>query len=205
MKLIFTRGNHDHIRSENKKNWVKTFGSPAGLITHKGVQIAWLNTYGSKLDWPENIKVINEIKTDLPLIIFTHYQLVPDNYVAAKDKEAVIKLMAGKKSVAEAPEAIKPLLEKIAGCKGVILVGHKNVAASARVGNMTQINVPQTTEYPAGGVALKVYSDGVQISFVPIDDMYAEEYSRRRMAESSGRLRHRTRYTYPIWNQFLKW
>ena len=81
---------------------------------------------------------------------------------------------------------------------------YKNVAASAKLGGLTQINMPQTTEYPAGAAAVEFYDNGAHVTFVPITDVYAEEYSRRRIGESSSRLRFRTRYTYPIWNSFVK-
>lgn len=226
MPVIFTRGNHDHVQSEktdgktagtgenfefiihhgvkfNQSHWIKNFGRPSGLIVKNGVQIAWLNTPFGILDLPENAAVINKIDEKLPLIIFSHYQLFPDSYVAAKDNSSAIGETRGKKSIAQAPEGARRMLEKLARCKGLILVGHKNVATSVKLGSMTQINMPQTTEYPAGGIALEVYEHGAGLTFVPIADTFAEEYTRRRIAESASRLRHRTRYTYPVWNQFV--
>ena len=202
MKVLYTRGNHDHIRDDSSK-WIPTFGSPAGMIIHNGVQIVRLNIPVGILDTPENRALIEKIDEKMPVVIFTHYQLIPDAYVAAKDKAATIGETRGKTSIAEAPEGARKLLEKLSRCKGVLLVGHKNVAATAKLGNLTQINMPQTTEYPAGAVALEVYETGARLTFVPITDTYAEEYSRRRIGESSSRLRHRTRYTYPVWNTFV--
>ena len=204
MKVLFTRGNHDHIRDKAPHAWIKAFGSPSGIFVHNGVQIVWLNIPVGIIDTPENNAVISKIDEKMPVIIFTHYQLIPDNYVAAKDKSATIGETRGKKSIAEAPEGARKLLEKLSRCKGLLLVGHKNVAASVKLGGLTQINMPQTTEYPAGAVALEVYENGARLTFVPITDLYAEEYTRRRIAESSSRLRHRTRYSYPIWNSFVK-
>ena len=203
MPVLYTRGNHDHIRDASSK-WIPTFGSPAGMVVHNGVQIVRLNIPVGILDTPENRALIEKIDEKMPVIIFTHYQLIPDNYVAAKDKSATIGETRGKKSIAEAPEGARKLLEKLSRCKGLLLVGHKNVAASVKLGGLTQINMPQTTEYPAGAVALEVYENGARLTFVPITDLYAEEYTRRRIAESSSRLRHRTRYSYPIWNSFVK-
>ena len=226
MPVFFTRGNHDHVPNQkyegkakdpgknfetiihhgvkfDQSGWIKTFGRPSGLIVKNGVQIAWVNTPFGILDLPENTDVINRIDEKLPLILFSHYQMIPDNYVAAKDKGATIGETRGKKSIAEAPEGARKLLEKLSRCRGLILVGHKNVAGSVRLGSMTQINMPQTTEYPAGAIALEVYDNGAALTFVPIDDTFAEEYTRRRIAESSSRLRFRTRYTYPIWNSFV--
>ena len=229
MRVLYTRGNHDHVpRVEAKgeqadpndkdyniilhsgfkmdqSGWIKKFGRPSGIIVHNGVQIVWLNTTFGILDLPENVAVINAIDEKLPLIAFTHYQLVPDNYIAVKDKGSAIGETRDKKSIAEAPAGARKLLEKLARCKGLLLVGHKNIATTAKLGNLTQINMPQTTEYPAGTVDLKVYENGASLTFVPIADNYAEEYSRRRIAESSSRLRFRTTYTYPVWNKFYAW
>ena len=70
---------------------------------------------------------------------------------------------------------------------------------------MTQINMPQTTQYATGGIALEVYDSGVRLTFVPAGDAFTEEYTRRATAISSSRMRHRIRYSLPVWNQFIKW
>ena len=112
--------------------------------------------------------------------------------------------MRKKASIAEAPAAARPLLEKISRCKAVILVGHKNVASAVKVGNAVQFNMPQMTEYPSGALAMEVYSCGVRFTFEPISDAFAEEYTRRRVMENSL-LGFRTGYTVPVWNQSFPW
>ena len=226
MPVFITRGNHDRVPDEkaaagdagknfeyifhhgvkfDQSNWIKKFGRPSGLVVKGGVQIAWLNTPFGILDLPENVDVISKIDEKLPLIIFSHYQLVPDNYIAPGDKGSAIGETREKKSFTEAPEGARKLLEKLSRCKGLILVGHKNVATSVKLGSMTQINMPQTTQYPTGAIALDVYDNGARLTFVPIKDAYVEEYTRRTTAASSGRLHSRTRYSLPVWNQFISW
>ena len=227
MPVFITRGNHDNVAriktgndtgtgknfeyiSHNgirfdQSEWIKRFGRPSGLVIRNGVQIAWLNTPFGILDLPENIDVVSKIDEKLPLIIFSHYQLVPDNHIAPADKSSVIVETRKTKSFTEAPEGAGKLLKKLAGCKGLILVGHKNIASSAKLGSMTQINLPQPTQYPTGAIALDVYDNGARLTFVPAGKACTEEYSRRRTAESAARMYHRTRYSLPVWNQFISW
>ena len=226
MPVLITRGNHDSVphttakakdnsgkdfeyiihngRKFDQSGWIKKFGKPSGLIVKNGVQIAWVNTPFGILDLPENAAVINRIDEKLPLIIFSHYQLIPDNVIAVKDPASAIGETRGKKSIAEAPEGARKLLEKISRCKGLLLVGHKNVASAVKLGSMTQINMPQTTQYPTGAIALEVYDNGARLTFVPAGDTLAEEYTRRTTAISSSRLCSRTRYSLPVWNTFIK-
>lgn len=227
MPVFITRGNHDivpNVKCETVGNpgkdfeyiyhhgvkfdqsgWIKNFGRPSGLVVKDGVQIAWVNTPFGIFDLPENVDVISKIDEKLPLIIFSHYQLIPDKHIAVKDKAATIGETRDKKSFTEAPEGARKLLEKLSRCKGLILVGHKNVATSVKLGSMTQINMPQTTQYATGGIALEVYDSGVRLTFVPAGDAFTEEYTRRATAISSSRMRHRIRYSLPVWNQFIKW
>ncbi len=227
MPVLITRGNHDHVPGSkasgtadtgkdfqyifhngmkfDQSDWIKTFGRPSGVLVKNGIQIAWLNTPFGVLDLPENADVINKIDENLPLIIFSHFQLIPDNVIAKKDKESAIVETRGKKSFTDAPDGARKLLEKLSRCKGLILVGHKNVATSAKLGSMTQINLPQTTQYPTGAISLDVYGNGARLTFVPANDLFSEEYTRRTTAISSSRLRSRTRYSLPTWNQFLGW
>ena len=203
MKVFFTRGNHDNITDKAPDAWIKAFGSPAGITVSRGVQIARLNIPKGKLDTPENRAVIDKIDEKLPLIIFTHYQLFPDDILAVRYPDSIIVEMRGKKSFADAPAGARKLLEKLSRCNALLLVGHNNCAAIAKAGKLTQINMPATTEYPAGAVALEVYDNGVRVTFVPIADAYAEEYSRRRGAEMLHRQKRRARYIYPVWNSFV--
>ncbi len=205
MKTLFTHGNHDRINDANREFWKKNFNAPAGIFVHKGIQIAWVNTgIGGILCTPENIAVINKIDEKLPVIIFSHFQLFPDKYINVRDKSSVIVEMRGKASIADAAAAAKPLLEKISRCKAVILVGHKNVASAIKFGNALQFNMPQMTEYPAGALAVEVYSTGVRFTFEPIADNFAEEYTRRRVSESAL-IYFRTAHSVPIWNQSFQW
>ena len=123
MPVFITRGNHDRVPDEkaaagdagknfeyifhhgvkfDQSNWIKKFGRPSGLVAKGGVQIAWLNTPFGILDLPENVDVISKIDEKLPLIIFSHYQLVPDNYIAPGDKDSAIGETREKKSFTEA-------------------------------------------------------------------------------------------------------
>lgn len=204
MKTLFTHGNHDRVNDRNRKFWKKNFNAPTGIFVHKGIQIAWLNTCIGWFNTPENAAVINKIDEKLPLILFTHYQIFPDKYINVRDRASVVAEMRKKASIADAPAAARPLLEKISRCKAVILVGHKNVASAVKVGNAIQFNMPQLTEYPAGALAMEVYSCGVRFTFEPIADAFAEEYTRRRVTENSL-LGFRTRHSVPVWNQSFPW
>ena len=193
LKCCGTLGNHDRlVKKEFKKLWLDTFGATARLEKHGKVQILQLDTGNGKLmDKAENVKAIEALDPALPVIIFSHYQLVADKYLTDKDR-----------AVSDGNKAAE-LLKKLAGMQGFILVGHKNIATTAKLGNLLQINMPQLTQYPAGAVYAELYTDGLRLEFQPMLDEFYDEYSRIRcnVRGPSPEVRDSS-HSLNIWNAF---
>ena len=86
--------------------------------------------------------------------------------------------------------------------KGAIIVGHKNVATSAKLGNLVQINAPQLTQFPAGALRLDVFSDGMRLEFQPTLNIFYDEYSRIRGNALKQTAATRDKNSLKIWNAF---
>ena len=84
----------------------------------------------------------------------------------------------------------------------MILVGHKNIAVTAKLGNLVQINLPQLTQFPAGYIYAKVYTDGVLLEFCPGLDEFFDEYSRIRSVLFKQNAARRDKLSLAVWNAF---
>lgn len=182
-------GNHDKRPSANVLSlWEKCFGDPADVSDFKGVQIVRLSTAHGNLDTPENRAAIDAMNPKQPAIVISHYQLVKDAVIAPSDPDSCI----------HDSENAHRLLDKIASSRSVILVGHKNIASVAKLGNCVQVNLPQPTQYPSGYVLLHVFRNGVRIEYRPAADDYWQ--NRGRIIYPGHRdAEHRAE----IWNQFI--
>lgn len=140
--LMTVPGNHDD-RKADAAVWRLHFGSDAGLDRIDGVQFLRLNTADGRLNKPANIAAMEQLDINTPAVIFSHMQLVPDDYL--NDKEKVIR---------DSGE-VQPWLEKIGRSKSIIYIGHKNVATHVKWGRAEQINIPQTTQFPPAGLKSK--------------------------------------------------
>ena len=94
------------------------------------------------------------------------------------------------------------LLEKLAKMRGMILVGHKNVATRAELGNLVQLNMPQLTQFPAGYIVAELFADGIRLEFKSAFDLFYDEYSRLRGAAFGQGAERRDKYSLSIWNKF---
>ena len=192
MKFYGIPGNHDRLHKEDfKKLWLKTFGDTARLEKHGNLQILLLDTGNGRLmDKPGNIQAMEALDPALPVVVFSHYQLIPDTYMTDKDR-----------AIHDADKA-QDMLKKLSGMKGVILVGHKNVATTAQLGGLLQINMPQLTQFPAGCSYAEVYTDGVRLEFQPMLDEFFDEYGRLRSNAMGQKAKSRDKNSLKIWNAF---
>ncbi len=190
LKVFGIPGNHDRLKDEAfSKLWNKTFGKTARVEKVGNLQILLLNTGNGKLaDKQENKDAVAALDPKLPVIVFSHYQLTADSYINDRDR-----------AIHDAKES-EPLLKKLAAMRGMILVGHKNVATTAKLGNLVQINMPQSTQFPAGYAVCEVYDNGVKIQYKPTLNIFYDEYSRLRAGNTQ--LRTRDNKSLEIWNAF---
>ena len=190
-KVYAVPGNHDLMeRKAFGKFWKKNFGG-ARLEKHGNIQILLLDTWNGKLtDKPENIKAIEALDPAKPVIIFSHFQLTASVKIKIKD------------SFLRDDPAAEKYLQKLSTMRGMILVGHKNIAVTAKLGNLVQINLPQLTQFPAGYIYAKVYTDGVLLEFCPGLDEFFDEYSRIRSVLFTQNAARRDKFSLPVWNAF---
>ena len=86
----------------------------------------------------------------------------------------------------------------------MIMVGHKNVATTAKLGNMVQLNLPQLTQFPAGYLVCSVYTDGILTEFRPGLNEFYDEYSRIRGRNFKMTAERRDKHSLALWNKFYK-
>ncbi|MDO5565413.1 MAG: metallophosphoesterase [Planctomycetia bacterium] len=191
-KLLTAPGNHDD-RDPEAKIWQSHFGPDAGYEIVGGIQFLWLNTSNARLNKPANIAAIERLDPNKPAVIFSHMQLVPDDYL--NDKSKVIK---------DANE-VQTQLDKIGRSNSIIYIGHKNVATTTSLGKVMQMNVPQTTQFPAGWLEVNSYSDGIYHQFSPSCSTELEELSRLLNGGMMKGIGYRDVYSFEIWNRFVPW
>ncbi len=191
-KLLPVPGNHDD-RTPEPEIWRSHFGRDAGLEIINGIQFLWLNTANARLNKPANLAAIEQLNTNIPAVIFSHMQLVPDEYL--NDKGKVIR----------DAEEVRAQLDKIGRSKAIIYIGHKNVATTAALGQATQMNVPQTTQFPAGWLEAEIYPEGIYHQFVPSCPTELEELSRLLGGDMMKGIGYRDVYSFDLWNQFIPW
>lgn len=206
MTFYAVPGNHDYMNKKDfNKSWVKTFGASARLEKHGNLQILLLDTYNGLLaDKEENLKAIDALNSDLPVIVITHYQLKADTFMTDPDRviHDADKNKNGQEKTPELAKKSASRLEKLAKMQGFILVGHKNVATTQKLGNLVQINLPQLTQFPAGYCYADIYTDGMRLEFRPgLNEFYAE-YSRLRCAIYGMDSRVRDTNSLKVWNNF---
>ncbi len=192
-KILLVPGNHDIVEDKELVKWRAAFGSEAGCEVIDGVQFLRLDTADGRLGKEKNFEAIDRFDPGLPTVIFTHYQLVGDEDLNDKNK-----------AVSDAGRCA-PQLEKIASSNSVIYVGHKNVAALAHLGNVPQINMPQTTQFPMGWLEAEIRSDGIYQRFVFSTGADREELSRVLGGCYIGTIGYRDRRSAEIWNAFIPW
>lgn len=192
--ILKVPGNHDVVNDkEEQKKWRAAFGPAACYEIAGGVQFVGLNTSDGLLNKPENLEVIDRLDPEKPAVIFSHFQLVKDGTLNDKNK-----------AIADAG-ACAGLLDKIGGSNSVIYVGHKNVAATARLGNVLQINMPQTTQFPMGWLEAEIRPEGIYHHFVFSTSADREELSRLLGGCYLGTIGYRDRRSAEIWNRFVPW
>ena len=190
-RFLAVPGNHDLMnRKDFSKFWQQTFGK-ARVEKYGDWQILLLDTWNGNLtDKEENIQAINALDPAKPVIVFSHFQLIADKMVGMKDS-----------SIHDFDKAAG-LLEKLAKMRGMILVGHKNVATRAELGNLVQLNMPQLTQFPAGYIVAELFTDGIRLEFKSAFDLFYDEYSRLRGAAFGQGAERRDKYSLSIWNKF---
>lgn len=191
-KFLVAPGNHDRKRTKKfAQEWARIFGADAGYEVINSIQFIWLNTLNGKLDNKGNLDAVAKLDPEKPAIIFTHFQLIRDDYI--QDKHAGISDLTK-------PNVIK-MLDIIKNSNSIIFVGHKNIATRTMLGKAPQYNMPQTTQFPAGYLQLEVFEDGILQKFIPSLEPYEEEISRR-----YGSVKHtRAKYAFEYWNCFIPW
>ena len=103
---------------------------------------------------------------DGPILMLCHRQFVPDDYVPDRSR-----------AIGDHERFVQQVLAKLP--PGTIAyVGHKNVAARFRQGNLLQLNVPQPVEYPCGTLRVRCFANGFYHSFVPMFSETLNDVSR---------------------------
>ena len=184
-------GNHDLMeRKYFRSFWYKNFGK-ARVEKYGDLQILLLDTWNGKLtDKAENLQALDALDPAKPVIIFSHFQLTPSQDIKIKDSALRDDALPEK------------YLQKLSAMRGMIFAGHKNIAVTARLGNLVQVNLPQLTQFPAGYIYAQVYADGVLLEFCPGLDSFYDEYSRIRSVLFGQNSVRRDKCSMKIWNVF---
>ena len=196
-----TPGNHD-IPMDVEHNFQRIFGSGCWIKQYKGLQLVALDTSDGHLDKQANLDVVSAVNTEEPVILFTHYQLLADDWIP--DANRVI-------ADADTTNS-KTMLEKLFKCRGLFYIGHKNVAAQVKCNAVTQLNTPQPTHFPAGYLEVDFYTDGAWHRFIPLPSEVQNEYSRLGTECSKPhskpgcncRSAYRDGLTRELWNQVIR-
>lgn len=196
-----TPGNHD-IGNDVEHIFQQKFGTGCWLRQYKGFQLVALDTSDGRLDKRMNIDVVSTVNPEQPVILFTHYQLLADDWIP--DANRVIADASSPNSIA--------MLEKLFSCRGIFYIGHKNVAAQVKHNAVTQLNTPQPTHFPAGYLEVDFHTDGVWHKFIPLPSEVQNEYSRLGTEHSKPHFRpgcncrsaYRDGFTMELWNQVTR-
>ena len=207
MTFYCVPGNHDRLNSSKdfSKIWIKTFGKTARLEKHGNLQILMLDTFDGLLaNKEDNLKAIAALDEKLPVIVVSHSQLIADTFLTDPDRviHDTDKDKDGKFVNSKLAAAVAPQLEKLSRMNGFIIIGHKNAATQAKMGNLVQINFPQLTQFPAGYCYAELYTDGMRLEFRPGLDEFYDECSRLRCAVNGMNSKERDLYSLTIWNAF---
>ena len=196
-----TPGNHD-IGKDVEHIFQRQFGTGCWIEQYHGFQLVALDTSDGRLDKQMNIDVVSAVNPEQPVILFTHYQLLGDDWIP--DANRMIVDGASPNSLA--------MLEKLFKCRGIFYIGHKNVAAQVKCHAVTQLNMPQPTHFPAGYLEADFYTDGIWHQFIPLPSEVQNEYSRLGTEHSKPHFRpgcncrsaYRDGFTKELWNQVIR-
>jgi len=184
-------GDHDVKPPRGRELFQERIGPLNWVEDHEGFVIVGCDTSARQLgrsgkDWIKN----HLPKKDQLLLLVSHRQLIPDDYIVDHDKAA------------EDHPSIRSLIKSIP-TPTLILVGHKNVPARANLGHAVQLNAPQLVQYPCGYLLVRGFRNGVYVTFQPMFSEVLNEFSRW-TANTSGPERmegtYRARGTMEHWN-----
>ena len=182
-------GNHDFVGGAKcRKLWKEYFGATAGTEKRFGWNILSLDTANEMLNKPANIDAITALDENAPVLALTHYQLFPDDHITCADRH-----------ISDIDESLD-LLDKISSMRGVLYVGHKNIASRVDAGEVIQLNVPQVTHFPAGHLVVTAYQNGLYHKFEPIPSEVLNEYSRRCWTRNGIDMSYRDGRSLETWN-----
>jgi len=164
----------DHDTQRKRCHFRSQFGS--GLWTEKRFGLTLIGCEGTcrrgdPLDYHLGRKGVDHIlravaSAEGPVILISHRQFVPDDYIMDPDR-----------AYADNHRFLEHLLSALpAGT--MAYVGHKNVPALYRRGNLTQLNCPQPVQYPCGFLRVRWYENGMYHNFEPIFSEILNDSSR---------------------------
>ena len=197
--VLAVPGNHDVVHGGDER-FARLFKNTTFFFERDNIQFAGLNTGNGRLNKACNREVVAKIDPAKAVIIFSHFQLFADEWIPDKDK------------VIFDSDECSDMLEKIKTLHALACIGHKNVAAQVKINNLTQINLPQLTHFPAGYLVLDVYCGEFRLCFEPIPGEILNEYSRigteaaRYHSHPACALKseYRDKYTQFYWNGVIK-
>ena len=102
-----------------------------------------------------------------PVLLLSHMQFLPDDYIIDADRAI--------EDAAPFERDILPALPP----GSIAYIGHKNVAAQCRRGNLLQLNVPQPVQYSCGYLFVRCHDNGLYHQFQPIFSEILNDVSRR--------------------------
>jgi len=172
--FLSVAGNHDFCYGAySYERWLKYLGPLAWREKIKNIAITGLDTHERLFHTKANQNALENLQNKPFFIILSHYQLFEDEYILDADK------------VVSDQDAAIAELKKIKDQKGIIYVGHKNVPSYIYMGNLLQVNVPQTTHYPCGILVAHMHTNGIYHRFEPIFSEILNEYSRKELLTAS--------------------
>lgn len=197
--VLAVPGNHDVVHGGDVR-FADLFKNTTFFFERNNIQLVGVDTGNGHLNKPCNREVIERIKLDKPLLLFSHFQLFADEWIPDVDKV-----------IFDSDECVD-MLEKLKLTHGLACIGHKNVAAQVKINDFTQINLPQLTHFPAGYLVLDVYYDEFRLRFEPIPGEILNEYSRlgteaaRYHSHPACKFKseYRDKYTQFYWNGVVK-
>lgn len=174
-------GDHDMKQARGRHLWEERFGPPQWVVRRNGLLIVGCDTSSGRLGQSGYRWISRHPPEDGEmLILLSHRQLAPDDYVMDVDK------------VVEDYVIHEGALRTIES-RGMIFAGHKNVPTSAIFGRLVQINVPQPVQYPCGYLIVRCFSNGVYLTFQPMFSDVLNECSRQ-MGNACNQARIRDEY-----------
>ena len=164
----------DHDTQEGRAFFRETFGSGLWVERRNGLTLIGCEETGHGDDAGSGClgeRGIEHILAALEsaegqVVLVSHKQLLPDDYVVDANR-----VYADHERFAE---EVLPRLP--AGT--LAYVGHKNVPALYRRGNLAQLNCPQPVQYPCGVLRVRGYENGMFHTLVPMFSEILNDFSR---------------------------